>query len=275
MAPSQRTPELKEPAVLSLLGSFDAEVRGAGSYAITVEGVCERLQISPEDAYRALYRSAPVFGGYVPERFTPDEINELAGFVAQFANFDVRRLFRSAGATLSGEDLAELSALYYDLVHHAVAAHRLQTDEYRQMCSRFKARRRAFEVYLDHFFDKTELLEQTISCFMATHRCTFPELGRLTVRRHLKLLVERHIISFDMICEELYRRLAEGTEQGAPAFSAALKTLGLNRLPADRQDLRAHYKTLMKTYHPDVNPAGLEMSKKINAAYAELLAAWS
>ena len=146
-------------------------------------------------------------------------------------------------------------------------------DEYKQMCRRFKTLRRAFEVYLDYFFDADAYFEKTVSEFTAAHRFTFPHLGRFTALRYLKLLFDRHIISFEGICEPLYERLTG--EKKVEVRSGALQALGLTSLPSDRQALRLHYKSLMKIYHPDINPAGLEMSKKINSAYAELLASWS
>ena len=58
----------------------------------------------------------------------------------------------------------------------------------------------------------------------------------------------------------------------AGATMEALDVLGLSAMPASREELRSHYRTLMKTFHPDVNPRGLEMSQRITAAYAYLLA---
>lgn len=51
--------------------------------------------------------------------------------------------------------------------------------------------------------------------------------------------------------------------------SQALKVLGLNG-SALFADIKGAYRILMSKYHPDRNPAGLEMSKIINNAYQSL-----
>ena len=275
MAYSQRSPEMTKSSVISLLQYLDSLVQETGTFAVSLNEICDRFDIPLVEAYRALYQHAPALGGYVRDSFTPEETVELTQLIAQFGSVDVHQLFRSAGALLSTEDLAELAALYFDRANATLHAHNPQREEFQQMCTRFKRARRAFEVYLDYFFDRDALFEDTVSDFTEACRPTFPDLGRFTARRHLRLLCERHIISFESVFEQLFRRLTNQTETEPRAHSGALQALGLTRLPSDKRSLRIHYKALMKTYHPDINPGGLEMSKKINAAYAELLANWS
>lgn len=45
----------------------------------------------------------------------------------------------------------------------------------------------------------------------------------------------------------------------------ALSILGLQR-NATREEIAAAYKTLIRKYHPDINPAGEQMTKLLNAA---------
>jgi curved DNA-binding protein CbpA len=47
--------------------------------------------------------------------------------------------------------------------------------------------------------------------------------------------------------------------------------MGLPDQPLAADALRRRYRELMKRYHPDVNPSGLERCKEINAAYAVLM----
>ncbi|SDR49198.1 J domain-containing protein [Pseudovibrio sp. Tun.PSC04-5.I4] len=52
-------------------------------------------------------------------------------------------------------------------------------------------------------------------------------------------------------------------------ISDALSILGLSS-GADQTEIKAAYKLAAKKYHPDLNPAGGEMMKLVNAAYDEL-----
>ena len=273
----QQSPIITKEAICSLLESIDTCLSHSGEFEITLEKLCKRLGISPVDAYRVLYMSASELSGYVPEHFGLDNMNVLALFLSRFSDTDVEKTFHAAGSTLSSDDFSELAALFYDSASDVIDSHTPRKEEYNQMCSRFK-RRRAFEVYKDYFFDVDSILEQTVSQFMAGRKCEFPNLSRSSVKRGLSLLFQQHIISISAIFERLYERLNGESSRSTPATqrnTPALQALGLTRPPANREELRLHYKTLMKTYHPDINPDGLEMSKKINAAYAELLASWS
>ena len=275
MRTPQRSPEPEEAALFSLLRYFDSQVKETGSFEITLDDLCGRLSIHLVDAYRTLYSAAPEISGYIPERFDAGNVGMLAEFLNRLNEYDVYQVFRSAGVHLASEDISELSAIYFDQVNAAIAAHIPQTSEFRMMYTRFRNLRRAFKVYLDYFFEAKTYYDDSIANFIGLRRYTFPALGRLTVRRYLDLLFDRHVISFESVCEPLYDRLVNNGRKKVEVNSAALKALGLSSLPSDKQDLRLQYKSLMKTYHPDVNPAGLEMSRKINTAYAELLAFWS
>ena len=87
-----------------------------------------------------------------------------------------------------------------------------------------------------------------------------------TVARHEGYLPRR---------EESDRRLGgEGDQQrlhdeGAVSEHEALSVLGLRR-GADQNEIRSRYRELMRRYHPDINPSGLETAKKITVAYGLL-----
>ncbi len=265
---------IEESKVFSLIEVFDSQVRDTGTFEMSVEELCRHLDIPLVDAFRDLYTIAPGLSGYVPHRFTPDSVSELAGLIDGFSDFDAYRVFHSCGVLLDREDQSELAALYFDTVNGVLAAHTPQTEEFHDMCRHFRTPRRAFEVYLDHFFDPADPKAKTIETFLRSGDFTLSHIARYTVKRRLDLFFERNVLSFESLCEPLYERLT-GRETRTPppdANSEALHTLGLYSLPRDRQSLRLHYKALMKTYHPDINPQGLEMSKRINTAYAELLA---
>ncbi len=278
MSASQQTSYPDESVVFSLLEFADSQLRLTGIFEITIEALCERLGIPQVDAYRALYRSPVELSGYIPDRFNLENMNVLAMFLSQYGRTDAEKIFRATGAHLGSDDLSELAALYYDVADGVIGAHTPQKDEYRQMYTRFKTYRRAFDVYVEYFFDMGQIFEDTVAAFLTAKEFTFPHLGRFSAHKSLTLLFERNVISISGIFESLFERLTGESSRrdgGTARMSLpALRAMGLTRPPRNKRELRLHYKTLMKTYHPDLNPSGLEMSKKINAAYSELLASW-
>jgi hypothetical protein len=110
----------------------------------------------------------------------------------------------------------------------------------------------------------------------------------------LKLLVQRHVVEFASLAPALMEilrtvalqegflhagRRAEASadsdavyeDEATTGRDAARRLLGLNVSQPTKKELQAAYRSLMRKYHPDVNPDGLEMAKKINRAYGLLL----
>ena len=54
-------------------------------------------------------------------------------------------------------------------------------------------------------------------------------------------------------------------------LSDALRIFGFQNSKVTDELLKQRYKSLLKQYHPDLNPRGLEQCKRINASYAFLL----
>ena len=55
----------------------------------------------------------------------------------------------------------------------------------------------------------------------------------------------------------------------------AMRLFGLFGRALTPELLKKRYRALMKQYHPDLNPGGLERSKQVNTAYTVLLASLS
>jgi len=275
MAGSQQSGMVDTVGVFSLLEFAESQLCTTGTFKISLEALCSRIGVSQVDAYRTLYQNQTEISGYIPEYFDLENMSLLAQFLSRLSGGEAESMFQTAGAYLSSSDLSELAALYYDTAVNAIAGHTPQKEVYCQMYTRFKTHRRAFDVYIDYFFDIDHIFDDTVTAFLSGQGYTLPHLGRVSTRRGLSLLLERHVISISAVFGNLYdiltgeNRREEGVND--PSRHPALRILGLNNPPKNKRELRLHYKTLMKTYHPDVNPDGLEMSKKINAAYAELI----
>ena len=257
---------------------MDHQLTEDGTWRIKVDEICSLADIPFVDGYRCLYLDRQLVSGYVPEAFEYDNAADLLSFLSGFSSLDVVREFTRAGAHLDQDDTSELSALYYDEALRVLNAHEPDTETFAQMLARFRTTPRAFSVYKEYFFDLDSIAEVTVERFLSAKRYDRPKLGEYSVRRSLDRLFKRHILDNEKLFELLLARLtgretnSTTTPTSDPAIERALADLGLHRLPESMKELRDHYKSLMKTYHPDVNPSGLDISKRINAAYAELVA---
>ena len=115
---------------------------------------------------------------------------------------------------------------------------------------------------------------------------------QLTAKWYLRTLVDRRIIVpadlgpalFDLLRsigrqEGALPRIAaddQGATAGAQADivddrAGALALFELRPAYPSRAEIQSRYRRLMRRFHPDINPEGLDMAKRINAAYAVLL----
>jgi hypothetical protein len=278
MPPPQRQPIIGQRILDDLLDLMEIQLTETGTWEIGVQQLCSLADIPFVDGYRNLYQSRRLVSGYIPDTFEFENVADMMSFLSGFSDINVWRKFTNAGAHVDHDDTSELSALYYDEVLRILGAHTLDVETFAQMVARFKTTHRAFLVYKEYFFDLDSVAEHTIERFQTAKKYGRPKLGEYSVRRCLDRLFERKILDNDRLFEPLLARLIGSEDHSTagpttdPAVEGALNDLGLNRLPDSMKELRDHYKSLMKTYHPDINPSGLDMSKRINAAYAELVA---
>ncbi|MFW6292220.1 MAG: DnaJ domain-containing protein, partial [Spirochaetota bacterium] len=175
-------------------------------------------------------------------------------------------------------------------------------ETFRAMLREFRRYDRAEFVYLDHFFATDDLVARCADEYLELREA--PAL-RSTVESYLRLLVQRHIVDLHDLAPgllEILRTVArhEGllpggrhedeipgdgrarsgrreSGRGAPAIEVAsredaLRVLELRTSEPTRSEIRESYRRLMRRYHPDINPAGLERAKIINNAYGFLIA---
>lgn len=273
---AQRT--LTQDFLPQLFDLIDSQIAEQGEWKIELSEICSLADIRLEDAYRSMYNEKQLISGYIPDSFDADNVRDLISLLSSASQYETESAFENAGVWLGVDDLSELAAVYYDTATRRVDAHEPDADTFSQMLRRFKTNARAFEVYREYFFDADDFYEGTVRRFSETHTSAYPRILEFTARRNLDMLLSRHIIDPAGLFEVLYGHLTGADQkrgfepEGDPEIRRALGVLGLKSLPRTQKELRDHYKILMKTYHPDVNPEGLEMSKRINAAYSELMA---
>ena len=259
--------------LLSLLDTINTQVMDRGTWELTFETASRLLDIPLVDCYRILYQAAPKYGSYIPKLITPATIQLLVPLLSSVDSRNWERELNHAGAFLDSDDMGEIAALFYDQFDSELAMHSPDVDTYQQMLGRFKRHESALKVYRDYYFDIQRITEKIVEVFTREKEFDYPVLGRFSSETILKLLIERNILSYESAFGDLfaYLRGDQSESEGIDGISAqtrqALDALGIARLPATSADLRVQYKTLMKAFHPDLNPAGLEMSKEINIAY--------
>ena len=272
----------------ALIRQLEERATEEGSWSVTADELSDRYDAV--DYYRAVYETGLVS----TDVYGPDNAGELLALIERLTGRDYQAEFRSAGLYLSHDDRIELTERFVRVVRHAVVVHVPEPETFRAMLREFRRYDRAEFVYLQTFFDTGELVSRCTDAYVDLRSA--PAL-RATVEAYLRLLVQRHIVDLHDLAPallEILRTVArhEGFLPGARAEAEsdsgrgesvageqaderarALGILGLRSADPSRREIRDSYRRLMRRYHPDVNPDGLERAKAINNAYGLLITA--
>lgn len=287
-------------------------VARTGRFELTADRVRELLGADHAEFYRRIYEQTmegnPAFDiSIATQRFEEENIGELVTLLELFLGPEVEVAFERAGLFLPHPARFELQRLFLEIAGRAAAAHTLRREEFSAMLRRFGSYRRARRAYLDEHFSVAELRETAAGEFARSRPFDDPHTAAATALRILEEYFRRHVLEresvlasvavalFEVAVAEGFARRPEETrgsatgdgEAGAEAGSGARteaeergtyplqwarRVMELGGRHITRSGLKGRYKSLMKRYHPDVNPRGLRTCQRINEAYNILLA---
>ncbi|MFP4112803.1 MAG: J domain-containing protein [Spirochaetota bacterium] len=275
----------------ALINELQVRADADGSWEVTADELSDRYD--SVDFYRAQYESGQVG----TDVFGPDNVGELLLLLDLLTGRDYRGEFRDAGLFLTHDDRVELTERFVRAVRHAVVLHTPEPETFRAMLREFRRYDRAKFAYLRTYFPHQDLVEQCVREYLELRDA--PAL-RATVAAYLHLLLQRHIVDVEDLAPALMEilrtvarhegmlpggrthgerdaddaaggRSTDGTMTEVHDRRQALAVLGIANPQPSKREVRDRYRTLMRKYHPDVNPDGLETAKTLNNAYGLLI----
>lgn len=258
--------------------------------------------IDPVTLYRAVYEC----GLIGQDVFGPESAGELVSLMERAGHENAEKTFRESGVFLSHEDRMDLTELFVRRLRQAAVLHLPDPEIFRSMLSQFRRYDLAESAYCENFLPVAPVVRDCASEFSSHPRFAVAATAQLTTAWYLQTLVDRQIVVLSDLAPALFELLrAVGRQEGAlpplgqggesrrgagrsgdgragsgaddsaasnqRLIAEALKTLELPRAVPTKAQVQANYRRLIRRYHPDVNPRGLEMAKRVNAAYALLV----
>lgn len=265
----------------SVIDLIASQHRDTGSWHIDMPELARQLDLSFAELVRHVYELRDTVDSVAVDRFDASNAYLLADLLSSVCGEDAHTAFNDAGILLSHEDRTRPATLLIDRVASSAAAHKIDLEQFQAMLRVFKTWDRAVSVYVDHFFDMDAEVRDTAASFCRQRGFRFPELARQNVEAYLRMLQRRNVLrTADLLHSVIAELLGEERpETGTHSHrlptdvSEALSTLGLTPADADKESIRRQYRTLMKTFHPDVNPSTLALAQRITDAYGRL-AVW-
>ncbi len=278
-----------------------AEMEAAGqAWSLRASELRGLLGLSSADFHRRLYAAQAAGNRLVGldtagGRFSQENVGELVSLLELFCGPAVEQLLQQTGIFFPQPEQVEIMGCFLGEAGEALARHLLEEKEFSAMLRAFGSFERAREVYREEYFPLDELLERSAGRYCAGLSFGLPELARANVKGLLEFFFRKHVLETESLFASLYERLhgqavREGYAKAPPRVEEragrrpdrrqadtpaqqARRLLGLESGSLDLRRLKTRYKTLMKVYHPDLNPQGLRRCQEINAAYALLASA--
>ena len=246
------------------------------------EDVLKHFGISFEDYYRYVYEKKEFeFDG-----FSKGNIDLLIELLKDCGINNVTQSFSSAGYYFSDDQLMEFQEYFYSLTLSRLQNHIIDRELLELSLSGCSNAQDGITFYCDSIVDMKELSEFAIRIYLERNGFENNPFSRELLRSYFKVQFARGIIKRDHILSDLKENLYKkaviwnfiNPEMQIPnceiseEMRISLVTLDFagNRLP-DEKSLKVRYRELVKKYHPDINPDGLDMTRKINEAYNTLL----
>ena len=289
--------QVARTALADLVDEIGRQEKAGSPWRLTPAHLQRILGLSPERYYQEIY-GAQVAGhplielSLALEPFSQSSAPALVAVLEHLCGAGAESALQRAGVFLSHDEQAEVMAEFLAGAAEEVRRHEFQADQFAAMLRTFGRFPEARRVYLDHFFDLDDLQQRAARRYCAGRRFTLPDLALANARAVLRLFFDRHVLRrrsiFGSLHEAFRRAAAEAgfadaggdrrrqrarrEEPPAPrtAVDLARRAMGLGSGPLTARGLKARYKELMKRFHPDVNPRGLQRCQEINAAYATL-----
>jgi hypothetical protein len=276
-------------AVVHLISS---RVDDEGNWSVCSDELIAALDIDPVLFWRAVHAQRDRIGFMeAVDGFSQDSAGDLVTLLERVAGPQTEGALTRAGLFLPHPLRVELMEQLFSRAERFASAHSPREDELAAMIVFAGSVSDAIGIYFREHVDLDALIDECAGSFAAARG--MPAVGALTAARCLRDFVSRHLIEERSLFFSLEKRLhlaarrlgyrdagVEGTtgeapesdgRTGVPRVIWAKAVMGLPSAPIAAETLRRRYRELMKRYHPDVNPAGLERCKDINAAYAVLM----
>jgi len=287
-----------------LINHISRALEEQGNWSLTIAEVAALLLIDETELYGRLYRQAHREGVRTPVseyHYAPESAGELVrlleGLREESAGQLTEEAFTKAGLFVPYPLRVDLQERF---VRQFVADYVIHAVDLTTFDAMLRATGRADEavgLYVDEYFPLEAAISRAAESF--TRDNDYPQRMEITAGFFLATLFRRHLLDRRELLSPLVSLLRGrardtgyirdgstrkratasaddfGTEASTESRSAELRRarslFGIRNGETTPGLIRERYKTLIRKYHPDVNPAGLEMSKRINVSYAILL----
>lgn len=275
----------KMTALDKLSDSILNELKVRGTWQFSRDDILELLGLEIQDVYVRIISSPDPLVDFKTSTYSQNDAGALISLLECLGFDEAPEHFWQAGLWLPYEVQVELQAQILDEIAIAKAKHKIEYDTYLSIFDSVSNFHRSLEIYLEEYFPIEEISAEAILKLLKSLSVKNKNETEQLLRLMAHELIRREIIPFRNLFSELFLTLKgfliskgrlESPRREKPKLNEAMmrarRLFGYSETHLiDGKELKQRYKNLMKQYHPDINPGGLEQAKDINRAYSMLL----
>ena len=267
-----------------ILKKFIGEIKSLTvglQWKVSSEEVLNHFGIKREEYYRYLYSIKESD----PEEFSEVNTAFLVDLLDACGISDVKKIFSENGYYFSEDMLIDYQELFQSVFMNRLQNHKVDRDLLEISLSGCTEFYDGVSFYLDSVVSVEDITDFAIRLYLDRFSSEYNSVSRGILQRYTKKLLKTGILNLNDLTSGLRFRLSEkavlwnfidvGEIPDSSLPEQIRKALILlefsgKGLP-DEKALKKRYHELVKKYHPDINPDGLEKTRSINAAYTVIL----
>jgi hypothetical protein len=250
-------------------------------YKISYQSILKELNISYEDYVSMLYKNYGIF--QPPEFFDKDNLSLLIDILKFYQQEELLNIIKKWGMYFEPQELMEWLEHYISITLSILSNHEVKLDSLEISLAGCNNPYEAFDFYCNLNIDEDYIYKKTTELFLNKKNIKPNDFNFYLLTQYIENCYERKILSQDILYESFYKKLYDiGLKNNFIKNNHKInnnynfkneyfKTFGIEKLPATKEELKKIYFSLLKKYHPDKNPSGLENTKKIIEAYTKLI----
>lgn len=272
-------------AIEEILEEIESMTEGP-HWTLSLDSLLGVLGIAREEYYRAQYARRKRYGIQVDE-FGPENVARLLEVLEDFGHREAPALFEQAGYYFSPDRLEDWQEFFLSVTTARLLSHEIDREELTTALSACRRPQDGLEYYCEAKFRLEDLVAFACSIYQRKNNIQTHSHSTGALAGHILTLFQKRVLKKEDLFASLMLALAERavdwglmkeaelrqkSERLSQEIASALQQLEMPpvQLP-DSERLKQQYRALLKKYHPDVNPRGLERTRDINTAYTLLL----
>lgn len=255
-------------------------MRDGNGWSMSLESVLAILGVTYEDYCRSQYSRRKKTGLNL-QGFTEENVERLVEMLAGFG-YDSPVAFQRAGYYFSPDLLQEWQEFFISVTSSRLLGHEVDRSELENALSACRKPGDGLEFYCETRFNLEELVHFASNLFLRKHGIESHSVSNNILNSYILYMYGQRILKREDLFASLNEILIEKAIEWRflraadvrnkvvlpPDLAKALEALEMHtdEMP-EGDELKRQYRTLLKRYHPDVNPTGLEKTRQINTAY--------